>query len=585
MSGLGLLPAGWFATPLETIATWGSGGTPSRKTAAYYGGNVPWIKTGDLGDRVVTNASEFITDEAVKNSSAKWFPKGSVVLAMYGATIGKTSILGLDATTNQACGVGHPIEGATFTAFLYYLLRNEKDAFIAKGKGGAQPNISQALIKTHEIALPPLAEQKVIADKLDELLAQVESTKARLDAIPAILKSFRQSVLAAAVSGKLTKEWRGENEIYADNFIKDIQESRFTLWKETELNKYQEKGKQPHKNWISKYNIPENNEEALELPTSWGCLTWAEISMWITYGFTKPMPHVESGPLIITAKNVRHSEISLEGAHHTTDEAFQGLRPKDKPSEGDLLIVKDGATTGRASLSPEGIGDYCISQSVAVVWLKYSPLNRKYLLWCVQSDNTQKRIQDVMAGMAMPHLSITDFGKMQVPIPPAEEMEEIVRRVEDLFSFADKVETQVNAAQLRVNNLTQSILAKAFRGELTADWRTANPELISADNSAEALLKRIKTEREALAKSTKGAKKKPAKKVSAKKTQAININKNLSPVESVIADGIAHKPQDIFDKLTPSLSMTEVFNEISKLLSDNKIEEKTVDGITGFFVK
>ena len=115
-------------------------------------------------------------------------PKGSVVLAMYGATIGKTSILGLDATTNQACGVGHPINGATFTEFLYYFLRNEKDAFIAKGKGGAQPNISQALIKDHEIALPPLAEQKVIADKLDELLAQVESTKARLDAIPAILK-------------------------------------------------------------------------------------------------------------------------------------------------------------------------------------------------------------------------------------------------------------------------------------------------------------------------------------------------------------------------------------------------------------
>ena len=206
-----VIPESWFVTPLETIATWGSGGTPSRKTAAYYGGNVPWIKTGDLGDKVVTNASEFITDEAVKNSSAKWFPKGSVVLAMYGATIGKTSILGLDATTNQACGVGHPIEGVTFTEFLYYFLRNEKDAFIAKSKGGAQPNISQALIKAHDIALPPLAEQKVIADKLDELLAQVESTKTRLDAIPAILKSFRQSVLAAAVSGELTEEWRGKN--------------------------------------------------------------------------------------------------------------------------------------------------------------------------------------------------------------------------------------------------------------------------------------------------------------------------------------------------------------------------------------
>ena len=108
----------------------------------------------------------------------------------------------------------------------------------------------------------------------------------------------------------------------------------------------------------------------------------------------------------------------------------------------------------------------------------------------------------------MPHLSITDFGKMQVPIPPAEEMEEIVRRVEELFAFADKVEAQVDAAQTWVNNLTQSILAKAFRGELTADWRAVNPDLISGKNSASALLKYIKSEREALA-----TKKKPTNKL------------------------------------------------------------------------
>ena len=91
-----------------------------------------------------------------------------------------------------------------------------------------------------------------------------------------------------------------------------------------------------------------------------------------------------------------------------------------------------------------------------------------------------------------------------------------VRRVEELFAFADKVEAQVNEAQARVNNLTQSILAKAFRGELTADWRAANPELITGDNSAAALLERIKAEREALALAAKAAKKKPrAKKAKA----------------------------------------------------------------------
>ena len=203
-------PESWKVTNLGEIAEWGSGGTPSRKIASYYSGDIPWVKTGDLGPKLLLEASEFITEEGVKNSSAKYFPKNSVAIAMYGATIGKTSILGLDATTNQACAVGIPLEGLTTSAFLYYLLRNEKDNFIAKGKGGAQPNISQTLIKQHEIALPSLAEQKAIAEKLDTLLAQVESTKARLERIPKILKRFRQSVLAAAVSGKLTEGWRAD---------------------------------------------------------------------------------------------------------------------------------------------------------------------------------------------------------------------------------------------------------------------------------------------------------------------------------------------------------------------------------------
>ena len=155
-------------------------GTPSRKHPEYYGGDIPWVKTGDLGPKVLSAASESITNEGVEKSSAKFFPKGSAVIAMYGATIGKTSILGIDATTNQACAVGQPVPEVTTSDFLYYSLVNEKDEFIRKGKGGAQPNISQTLIKEHQVALPPFAEQKQIAAKLDELLAQVDSITTRL---------------------------------------------------------------------------------------------------------------------------------------------------------------------------------------------------------------------------------------------------------------------------------------------------------------------------------------------------------------------------------------------------------------------
>lgn len=149
----GNLPQGWFQTTLGIVADWGSGGTPARKEPSYYNGTVPWIKTGDLGPKFINDTSEYISELGVQHSSAKYFPKGSVAIAMYGATIGKTSILGIDATTNQACGVGFPVAGLTFSEYLYYFLLNEKDNFIAKGKGGAQPNISQTLIKEHKDSL------------------------------------------------------------------------------------------------------------------------------------------------------------------------------------------------------------------------------------------------------------------------------------------------------------------------------------------------------------------------------------------------------------------------------------------------
>ena len=493
MSRLGLLPEGWFVTPLETIATWGSGGTPSRKTAAYYGGNVPWIKTGDLGDRVVTNASEFITDEAVKNSSAKWFPKGSVVLAMYGATIGKTSILGLDATTNQACGVGHPIEGVTFTEFLYYFLRNEKDAFIAKGKGGAQPNISQALIKAHDIALPPLAEQKVIADKLDELLAQVESTKARLDAIPAILKSFRQSLLAAAVSGKLTEEWRGENAVESQN-LELIKLSKEQLIAQKDCKKDL---------------IFQKVEATFDVPSTWSFLALKTLAIKITDGEHKTPKRESSGHYLLSARNVRDGHLCLDNVDYVGEEEFKKLRKRCDPNKGDVLISCSGSV-GRISLVDED-DKYVMVRSAALVKVYDNFLSNRFLVYVLQSPNLQKRIEQSSKSTAQSNLFLGPIKELEIPLPSLKEQTEIVRRVEELFAFADKVEAQVNEALTRVNNLTQSILAKAFRGELTADWRAANPALITGDNSAKALLERIKAEREALA-----IKKKPAKKPSSR---------------------------------------------------------------------
>ena len=123
-------------TTLGVIGTWQSGGTPSRSNKSYYGGNIPWLKTGDLNDGYITHIPEFITEEAVVNSSAKLNPVGSVLIAMYGATIGKLGILTFPATTNQACCACIEYD-AIDPMFLFYFLLSQRTAFIAKGGGGA----------------------------------------------------------------------------------------------------------------------------------------------------------------------------------------------------------------------------------------------------------------------------------------------------------------------------------------------------------------------------------------------------------------------------------------------------------------
>lgn len=157
-----------------------SGGTPNRGNIAFFeNGTIPWVKTGDLKGKYSNYPSEFITEEALKNSSAKMFPKKTVLLAMYGATIGACSILNFDAATNQACAALLPNEKVDEN-YLYYFLSSYKTEFIKLGVGGAQPNISAGIIKNIKIPLPPLPEQKRIADLLDAADSLRQKDKALL---------------------------------------------------------------------------------------------------------------------------------------------------------------------------------------------------------------------------------------------------------------------------------------------------------------------------------------------------------------------------------------------------------------------
>ncbi len=174
----GKLPNGWCETLLGNIGTWQSGATPSRLRKDYYGGSIPWLKTGDLNDGIVQSIPECITERALEETSVKLNPAGSILIAMYGATIGRIGILSKPATTNQACCAC--VDYLPEKKFLFYFLLANRENFIAMGGGGAQPNISkEKIIHTH-IPLAPQQEQHRIVAQIEKLFAQLDNIASSL---------------------------------------------------------------------------------------------------------------------------------------------------------------------------------------------------------------------------------------------------------------------------------------------------------------------------------------------------------------------------------------------------------------------
>ncbi len=213
------VPNNWAWTTLGSIGTWQAGGTPSRSNKSYYGGNIPWLKTGDLNDGLITNIPESITEEAVANSSAKINPTGSVLIAMYGATIGKLGILTFPATTNQACCAC--IEYFAITQhYLFYFLLSHRDIFIAKGGGGAQPNISKEIIVNTAIPLPPLAEQERIVTEIERWLTLIDQIEQDKTDLQIVIKQAKSKILDLAIHGKLVPQ--NPNDEPASELLKRI---------------------------------------------------------------------------------------------------------------------------------------------------------------------------------------------------------------------------------------------------------------------------------------------------------------------------------------------------------------------------
>ena len=196
------LPKGWLWTQIQDISETRSGGTPSRKNKDFFLGKIPWLKSGELADNLNINfAEESITQQALDNSSAKIIPKGSLLVALYGATVGKLGLLTIDAAINQAICAIQPYPGV-YPKYLFFYLSSYRKNFLNARKGGAQPNISQEIVKTALVPLAPTEEQLRIIIKVEELFSFLDAGTESLHKVQAQLKRYRQAVLKHAFEGK-----------------------------------------------------------------------------------------------------------------------------------------------------------------------------------------------------------------------------------------------------------------------------------------------------------------------------------------------------------------------------------------------
>jgi len=421
------LPENWCWTRMQEIAQWGSGGTPSRKVSEYYNGDISWVKTGELNDDYIFETEEHITQEAISHSSAKIYPTDTVVIAMYGATIGKVGILGIPAATNQACACAI-VKPSTDYKYLFYYAQSQKDDFIKKGKGGAQPNISQEIIKFHQFPLPPLAEQHRIVDRIESLFAKLDEAKEKAQAVVDSFETRKAAILHKAFTGELTAKWREEN---------GVSSKEWTTCSLSKCCKIGSGGTPSRKS--SKYyagNIP-----------------------WIKTGEIEWNEVVDS-----------EEKISQEAIDNSSAKLYN-------PGAVLVAMYGMGATRGRASI----LGVKAATNQAVCVLQPQEHLNNRYLFYFFMCNYWSMREQAV--GGNQLNLSATIIGKQNIDIPPVSEQLEIVRILDNLNAKERSTKEIAETVIEQIDTLKKAILARAFRGELGTNDQS--------EESALELLKRI----------------------------------------------------------------------------------------------
>ena len=420
------IPESWEWVRLGEIGDWGAGATPAKGNLDYYNkGIIPWLRTGDLNNGIVKDVEMRITEKALSECSLRKCNVGDVLIAMYGATIGKVAIAGIELTTNQACCACTPL--CLYNKYLFYFLQANKDVFIKMGAGGAQPNISREKIIYTLFPLPPLAEQHRIVEKIEELLPLVEEydeAQTKLDKLNNELpEKLKKSVLQQAIMGRL--DTRNDKDEPASALLARIRKEKNRLVEEKKVKK--DKPLAPIKDEEKPFGIPE----------SWEWVRLGEISHEISDGTHKTPKYVENGIPFLSVQNISSGKLNINKIKYISEDEHIKLIKRVKPQKNDILICRIG-TLGRA-IKVNWDYEFSIFVSLGLIRLIDTSICN-YLVACLNSPLGYSWIDKVKVGGGTHtyKINLSDLPNFIIPLPPLAEQHRIVDKLDKIF---EKIES------------------------------------------------------------------------------------------------------------------------------------------------
>ena len=464
----GPLPESWATVPLSAVVE----AVPNTRPESE-----PTREFGYIDISAIDNRSFRVVDSDIRKFRGADAPSrarrpirsGDVLFSNVRTNLRNVALV-QPGTPAQLCSTGFTVLRPTRAVHPRYMLRWVlSDAFIAavtpQQTGTHYPATSDRIVLSQAIRLPPIAEQHRIVEKVETLLAQLDAARERLARVPSILRRFRQAVLAAACSGRLTEDWRATNT------------SQPVTLPDDEV-------------------LGDSRPDAT--PSTWAWVPLGTIASRVTDGTHQPPPLASSGVPFLLIGNIVKGRIDWGAiSKWVTNETYRRLTARCRPERDDVLYTAVGATFGQA-LGVDWDHPFVFQRHIAHIKPRHALVHTRFLVIALSSPSTYALATEVARGAAQPTVTLGDLKRFPVPVPPLAEQAEIVRRVDNLLTVADAVERRLVAARRRADMLPQAILARAFSGELVA----TEAELARAEGRdyepTSVLLERIRVSRATL---------------------------------------------------------------------------------------